>query len=484
MTPFQIATIVIYSIDLILITGMIFLERKDPRSFLLWAILFVVVPIISWLLYLLIGKGPNISRGRWSRKKKAADKMLQERLSNERVELYLGDTEARKQIVNLNLNYGESPCFCNNSVEFFIDAHEMYERQLEDIKNAKKSINIMYYLFKPDAAGKMFRDALTEKAKEGIQVNLIYDSSGNLKTRLSFFKKLIAAGGKVRPFFPSVFKFINNNFCYRNHRKIVVIDGEIGYVGGMNIGVDYLSQDKRIKPWRDTHLRITGESVTLLQTRFIKDFTCSNKNPMDKKDIDNFFKKDFSYFPSMKECGDSPVQIISSGPDTTKQEIKFCYKKIIQQSTKEVYLESPYFIPDDSFIESIILAQASGVQVHLIIPKVWDKKLVYHVTISNLEEVLKAGAKVYLYPGFIHSKMVVGDTICASIGTANLDVRSFALNFEVNAVLYKEEDVIKARDICRADIAKSEELTYEKFKKRSLWNRFFESILRLFSPLM
>lgn len=484
MSSFEIATIVIYSIDFILIVGMIFLERKEPRSFLLWSVLFIFMPILSWLIYLLIGKGPNISRSRWSKKKKEADKLLEKRLSREQVELYLGDTEARKQIVNLNLNYGEAPCFSNNSIEYFIDAHEMYDRQIEDIKNAKRTINIMYYLFKPDAAGKMFRDALTAKAKEGVQVNLIYDSSGNLKTRLSFFKELIAAGGRVRPFFPSIFKFINNNFCYRNHRKIVVIDGEIGYVGGMNIGVDYLSEDKRIKPWRDTHLRITGESVAFLQTRFIKDFTCSNKNPMNKKDIDSFFKEDLAYFPSFKECGDSPIQIISSGPDTTKQEIKFCYKKIIQQASKEVYLESPYFIPDDSFIESIILAQASGVQVHLIIPKVWDKKIVYHVTISNLEQILEAGAKVYLYPGFIHSKMVVGDTTCASIGTANLDVRSFALNFEVNAVLYKEEDVKKARDICRDDIAKSEELTLEKYKNRSLVDRFFEAILRLFSPLM
>lgn len=483
MSPQLIAFIVLVVVNFMLIVGMVFLERKDPKSCIAWALSFLVLPFISWFIYIMVGKGPKFSKRRWSKRKQLADKKLEQRLKNGDFNFYEGSNNENSQIVKLNYYYGGSPCQSNNEVEFFIDAHEMYDRQLEDIKNATESINVMYYLFKTDAAGKALRDALIEKAKQGVKVNVVYDSSGNLKTNLYFFRDLIKAGGKVHPFFPSIFKLINSNFCYRNHRKIVVIDGKIGYIGGMNIGVDYLSQDKRIKPWRDTHLRIVGESVCMLQTRFIKDFTCSSKRAIIDDDITPFFDTN-KYFPDPIKTGFSPIQIISSGPDTTKQEIKYCYQKIISESKKEVYLETPYFIPDDSFLDTILMAQAAGVQVYLVIPKVWDKKIVYHVTISYLEKLLEAGVKVYKYPGFIHSKMCVGDEIAASIGTANLDIRSFALNFEVNAVLYSPKEIIKAKDIIKADISISEEYTLEMFKKRSKWSKFWEAILRLFAPLM
>lgn len=480
-----VAALSIYIIDILLVIGMVFLERKDPKSCLGWAFAFLALPVVSWFVYIMVGKGPKFSKRRWAKRKKRADHRLQERFDKTNSSVYLGDgCVAQRQLIRLNTEYAEAPCLANNSVEFFIDAHEMYARQLEDIKEAKKSINVMYYLFKPDAAGKAFRDALTAKARQGVKVNLVYDSSGNLRTRRRFFRELIKAGGQVRPFFPSIFKLINRNFTYRNHRKIVVVDGQIGYIGGMNIGVDYLSQDKRIKPWRDTHLRIVGEAVTMLQARFLKDFTCSDRNPLGDRHIDSFFGPDSVYFQPPVKTGSSPVQIISSGPDMDRQEIKFCYEKIIAASTREIYLETPYFIPDDSFLDAILLAQASGVQVYLVIPAVWDKKIVYHVTVSYLEKLLEAGVKVYLYPGFIHSKMVVGDEICASVGTANLDIRSFSLNFEVNAVLYGHEEVVRARDICRADIAKSREYTLAQYRRRGRWNIFVEAILRLFSPLM
>ena len=249
MSPQLIAFIVLVVVNFMLIVGMVFLERKDPKSCIAWALSFLVLPFVSWFIYIMVGKGPKFSKRRWSKRKQLADKKLEQRLKNGDFNFYEGSNNENSQIVKLNYYYGGSPCQSNNEVEFFIDAHEMYDRQLEDIKNATESINVMYYLFKSDAAGKTLRDALIEKAKQGVKVNVVYDSSGNLKTNLYFFRDLIKAGGKVHPFFPSIFKLINSNFCYRNHRKIVVIDGKIGYIGGMNIGVDYLSQDKRIKPW-------------------------------------------------------------------------------------------------------------------------------------------------------------------------------------------------------------------------------------------
>ena len=227
MSPQLIAFIVLVVVNFMLIVGMVFLERKDPKSCIAWALSFLVLPFVSWFIYIMVGKGPKFSKRRWSKRKQLADKKLEQRLKNGDFNFYEGSNNENSQIVKLNYYYGGSPCQSNNEVEFFIDAHEMYDRQLEDIKNATESINVMYYLFKSDAAGKTLRDALIEKAKQGVKVNVVYDSSGNLKTNLYFFRDLIKAGGKVHPFFPSIFKLINSNFCYRNHRKIVVID-EIG----------------------------------------------------------------------------------------------------------------------------------------------------------------------------------------------------------------------------------------------------------------
>lgn len=486
MSPFAIAVTVfsvVYFINLLLLISVLFMERKDSRSSLSWSLAFLFLPVVSWVIYALVGKGPKFNRRKWSRRKMVADRLLESEFSKGHLQNYCASDADLAELVKLNSENG-APCTAHNSIKIYTDAHQMYEEQLRDMEEAKSSIHIMYYLFKPDDAGRRFLEVMTRKAREGLSVLLVFDDSANPKTNKRFLKEFLRAGGKVEPFFPSRLTLIHHNFAYRNHRKIVVIDGEIGYVGGMNVGVDYLSLDPVITPWRDTAIRLVGEAVALLQTRFLQDFSCSGKYGLRNRQLDELVRNKEYLYPEPLPAAECPVQILSSGPDSPQEEIKQAFLKIISCTRRELYLETPYFIPDRSFLDALLVAKKSGVDISLIIPGVPDKKTVYHVTYSNLEELLAAGIKVYLYPGFLHAKMIVSDERIASIGTANLDVRSFALNFEVTALLYGEKTAQEARQVAISDIGKSRRLTLEEYRRRPNRDKIAEGFLRLFSPLM
>ena len=472
---------VMYGIEVISVLAMIFLERKNPRSVLIWTLLFLLDPFISFALYIFFGKGPTMNRIKWAKNKKITDERIRTSLKHGEFKKVDIESIRVKELINLNesMNF---PCTIYNKVDFFVDAHEMYDRQIEDILNAKSSINMSYYLFKNDEAGRRFISALTKKAREGVQVNLMYDSAANrYHFSKKLFKPLIEAGGHVEAFFSTRLVIVNLNNNYRNHRKITVIDDRISYVGGMNIGVDYLGEDKRIKPWRDTSIRIEGEATSFLFLRFLQDFCANNKN-FNNELFENIIAN--SKVQRFEVDNISPIQVVSSGPDTPSEEIKYNYIKMLSLAKNEVYIETPYYIPDDSFYDAILMAQSSGVQVHLIIPGVYDHKMVYYVTISNLEPLLRAGVKVYLYNGFIHAKMMVADDIIASVGSANFDIRSFELNFEVNAILYGKEEVSKAKEIALKDIENSKEVTLAKFESRSRFEKIKERFFSLFSQIM
>nr|WP_242855937.1 cardiolipin synthase [Ruminiclostridium josui] len=258
---------------------------------------------------------------------------------------------------------------------------------------------------------------------------------------------------------------------YRNHRKIVVIDGKIGYVGGINIGDEYLGLHKRIKPWRDTHLKITGSSVYCLQLRFMTDWLYASKKEVDFGRLDMYFK------PIKKEeCGNVAIQMVSSGPDTNAEEIKRGMIKMINSAKYSILIQTPYFVPDDSFLEAIQNAAMSGVNVIIQIPEVPDKRVVYKVTTSYIEDVMDFGVKVYLYPGFLHSKMIVIDDTCCSIGSTNMDMRSFSLDFEINAFMYGREITDKCSRIFYNDLNICKEVTEEDYKKgaqcQKCWKAF------------
>ncbi|MDU7441886.1 MAG: cardiolipin synthase, partial [Clostridium sp.] len=285
------------------------------------------------------------------------------------------------------------------------------------------------------------------------------------------------AGGKFSLFFPGILPHVNTRINYRNHRKIVVIDGVYGYVGGFNVGKEYINQDPEFGFWRDTHVRIKGDAVNDLNERFLLDWCYASEENI--KDFDKYINE------YKDQCGDVSMQIVTSGPDHKEEYIKNAYIKIINNAKKNVYLETPYFVPDAPVLEALRISGLSGVDVRIIIPGKADHFFMKWAASSYIGELLDAGVRVYSYNnGFIHAKTMVSDSGVMSIGTANMDIRSFKLNFEVNAFIYDDRIALDGEEQFRKDMAFSEEITKETYNNRSLLLRIEESLIRLVSPIL
>ncbi|HHW98276.1 MAG TPA: cardiolipin synthase, partial [Firmicutes bacterium] len=326
-----------------------------------------------------------------------------------------------------------------------------------------------------DFLGRRLVEELAAKARAGVEVRVIIDDWGCKLTPDSLFQPLRAAGGKIFRFLPITLKFVFNA-NYRNHRKIVVIDGNIGYIGGMNVGVEYLGQRPKHSPWRDTHLRIVGPAVASLEARFLMDYIYVSEEEVELGE---------RYLPSdVLRPGQAPIQIVSSGPDSTEQHVKQGYLKMINSATESILIQTPYLVPDDSMLEALKIAIFSGIDVKIMLPGIPDKQIVYNVTMSYAGELLEAGARIFLYNGFLHSKAVVVDSRYLSIGTANMDMRSFVLNFEVNAFIYDPLKACEYEAIFQQDLGNSRELLRGEYYSRGAWRKFSESVCRLFAPIM
>lgn len=408
-----------------------------------------------------------------------------EEILSEQVEQIQNDTFAYsnraardyRQLMYMHLINNDAVLTENNEVDVMTDGKEKFEKLLDDIEHAKNHIHLQYYILKRDQLGKRLVAALTKKARQGVKVRVLYDDLGSRGLRPSFFKELKAAGGEVEVFFPSKLRWINLRLNYRNHRKLVIIDGKIGYVGGFNVGDEYLGLVPRFGYWRDTHLRIQGFAVYAIQTRFILDWNQAS----DKSNI----SYEQEHFPEPVLTGNSTMQIVTSGPDSEWEQIKLGYIKLIAMAKKTICIQTPYFIPDASVLDALKIACLSGVDVILMIPNKPDHPFVYWATMSHIGELLSFGGRVYIYDnGFIHAKTIVIDHEISSVGTANIDVRSFKLNFEVNAFIYDKEIAEKLDDAFKKDVTLSKELTLEDYNQRPKWIRFKESISRLLSPIL
>lgn len=373
-----------------------------------------------------------------------------------------------------------SPYRDDNEVCMYSDGKEFFDALLKSISKAKKSINIEFYIFKNDDIGTKILDILEEKAKKGVEVRLLYDSVGSRLLNRNVLKKLRAVGGKTGEFFPSWLKFININMNFRNHRKIVVIDNKVGFVGGFNVGDEYLGKDKKFGYWRDTHIKFKGSAVKDLNLRFLADWRYATKEEVDLSQVLEM---------SDENIGEpnTGMQIVSSGPNLSdKYEIKLAYLKMIQKAKKYLYIQSPYLIIDKTISDSLKLVSSSGVDVRIMIPGKGDHPFVYWANLAYAGELLAYRVKRYHYDrnAFLHAKTVVIDDEVCSIGTANMDTRSYELNFEVNAFIYSETISKQQKAEFEKDIFKCEELTLEKYKNRSKAVKIKESLSRLFSDVL
>lgn len=469
-------SMVVYFFNLIAIVVMIFRERRKPQSILVWSLAFYALPIVAFIFYIFIGRGPTLSKKKKYLGKVLADEkyyqILEESYSH--LEGIAADlSNDTRDFIKFCTRYNNSPCLVFNDMEVFTDINMQYERMLCDIKNAKQYVNVLYFIYKDSKIGRRLRDLLVKKAKEGVIVRVLVDDFGTWRTGTKFFRPIQEAGGEVVRFLSSRLGYLNRNVNYRNHRKIVVVDGEVAYTGGANIGDEYANMGKL--PWRDTHLRIIGDAVAALNLRFLQDYAyASNK----KIDLSTFSIKEHQVNNLL------PMQVVSCGPDWQEQNLKQSYIKLIYMAKKRIWLQTPYYIPDDAFQDAIKSAINSGVDVRIMIPGVPDKKLVYYATKSYVADLVKAGAKVYFHPKFLHAKTLLVDDEISSIGTFNLDIRSFQLHFELTNFIYGREFGLTSKNIFLADQSISKQWTKQDVKNRTKRERFLEYIMRLFSPLL
>ena len=365
----------------------------------------------------------------------------------------------------------------DNEVQFFVDGRAKFEALVRDLQKAEKSIHIQYYIIKDDEVFGAILEVLEQKVKEGVEVRILFDGMGGRFVRAGVWKRIRGTGIQVAEFFPAIFGQLQLRVNYRNHRKIVVIDGKTGYVGGFNIAREYVGLDKKFGYWRDTHMRITGSAVDSLQVRFILDWNFAARNQTIA--FDKYLVE------AESRPGGCPVQIVTSGPDSRDQSIRNTYLRLIHKAKRSIYIQTPYFIPDEAIMSALTIAVRSGVEVNIMIPCKPDHPFVYWATYSYVGELVLQGANCFMYmDGFLHAKGIVVDEMVLSYGTANMDIRSFSLNFEVNAILYDGSKAKEMTEYFREDLKKSKQITKNMYLGRDLLVRFKEQVSRLLSPLL
>ncbi|OCA90708.1 cardiolipin synthase [Bacillus sp. FJAT-27225] len=458
----------------------VFIERRDIGSTWAWLMILFFIPILGFFVYLFLGR--QLKQKNFYRLSSEEKGYLQSEVDEQLRELTRSEwnhhdtLKKHVDLLKMNLKSSNALLTFGNDLEIFSNGHGKFESLFKDIGNAKKEIHLQYYIIQPDSLGKKLRDELTKKAKEGVKVRILYDEIGSKKISRSFFNELISFGGEVEVFFPSILKIINFRINNRNHRKLCIIDNRIAYIGGFNVGNEYLGLVKKFGYWRDTHLRIVGDAVNQIQGRFILDWNYTAKN-----------KLNFKRFLLQKENDDTniPIQIIASGPNSGTEHIKNMFIKLIMSAKRSVYIQTPYFVPDTSFMDACKIALLSGVDVRIMFPNKPDHPFVKWASGYYSGELLKYGAKILLYDkGFLHAKTIVVDQEVATVGTANIDTRSFHLNFEVNAVVYDKRTAQQLAQLFFQDSENSSELTMDVFERRSFFVRLKEAISRLLSPIL
>ncbi len=469
-------------VNMILIVLLVFFERKEPKIVWAWMLVLYFMPILGFVLYLLVGQ--NYKKKRMFRLKEVEDELKyairkQEEILEEPMPRVLDKSMERfDSLIYYNLNAADAVFTVDNDVDLLTDGKALFGDLASEIENAREYIHILSYIIKRDEVFEALEKDLERKVLEGVEVRILVDAMGGRTLHREDFARLRDKGIEVEEFFPAVLGKLQPRFNYRNHRKIIVIDGRIGYVGGFNIGREYLGWDKKMGYWRDTHLKLRGSSVISLNLRFILDWNYAAK--------DNLFEVHKFFMPKEEDyVGEVPIQIISSGPDSRWQNIRNNYLRLFNMARRNIYIQTPYFIPDETILQSLRMAALSGVDVRIMIPCKPDHPFVYWATYSYIGDMLEAGARCYTYDkGFLHAKGVVVDGMVSCCGTANMDIRSFKLNFEVNATIYDKITASRMEEVFRLDLEDCTEITKESYGKRGLYIRFREQFSRLLSPVL
>ena len=469
--------ICLYFVIIIISVVVVLRENRNPIRALSWVIALIFLPGVGLVFYLFFGRsirGEMLSQKNRRRLQHSFDpygvKLADTKLNKE-----------QKNLVMLGTQVAGYPLTYNNEVDILTRGDLKFKSLKEDITNAKKSIYLQYYIFLDDTIGNEIAQLLITKAKEGVEVKVIYDHVGSFSASNSFFKKMEQAGIEVHPFFRVNFPQFANRINWRNHRKIVVIDGAIGYIGGMNIADRYAYGDKKRgknskkELWRDTHFRVKGDIVESLLHSFLVDWNFRKKEP---------------YFPELparqdKIRNEKGIQLVTGGPISTWDNLSLMFLKAITSAKRLIWIQTPYFLPTDALFNALQAAALSNIDVRIMMPAHTDSLLLHYASFSYITQSLSAGIKIYLYqPGMLHAKAMVIDDDLVTAGSTNFDFRSFENNFECNLFIHDPELNAQMREIFYNDIKDCEKLQKEKWKKRPLGQRFLESLLRLVSPIL
>ncbi len=426
----------LYVAFVVVLTVRILLDNKAPEVSIAWLLAIYFLPYAGAVMYLLGGVN-------WKRRK--IMKMLPEKtfqdllgpILRQQVEFLKDDWEKfdndMAKSINLALQAGKSIITLNNHITPFFEGEDFFEDLCRELENATDSIHMEVYIFRSDDLGRRIRDILVRKTAEGVKVRLLFDGVGCfMKMSKRFKRNLKKAGVETRYFLDPMNVLSGRLLNYRNHRKITIIDGKIGYTGGMNVGIEYVTGGKSFKRWQDTHIKMEGESVQLMQAVFLSDWYNSGGGMV----------QDPRFFPEHVKDKTKilPTQIVCSGPDSDWHNLRMMYANLIHNANQQIHIQSPYFVPEATITNSLTTAALSGVEVNLMMTGVPDKRIPFWVAHTYFEELLEAGVNIYLYEaGFFHAKTLVADATIATIGSCNMDVRSFHLDYEMNAFFYDTE---------------------------------------------
>jgi cardiolipin synthase len=459
----------------------VFVQRKNPSRAVSWLLVLLLLPFFGFFLFLIFGQ--NYRKEKLFFLKKETDQAVMDLVTSQIKEVK-SDHDALADrwsgtfhgMALLLLQNNRALITTNNHITPYTDGKAKFSALIKEISGARDHVHMEYFILKNDGLGQDIMKALTERAQAGVEVRLLVDGVGSGGLPSHFYDEFTAAGGKHAVFFPSLFSYFNYRVNFRNHRKIVVIDGETAFIGGFNIGDDYIGLNKRWGYWRDAAIRIKGSGALGAQMRFYLDWNFASPDKIEASE---------RYFHQSPLSEGSEVQIVSGGPDTGWNPVKESYLKMINIAVNTVYIQTPYFIPDESVMDALRIAALSGVDVRIMIPAKPDHIFVYWASHSYIEKLLSSGVKAYTYnKGFLHAKTIVIDGIAASVGSANWDIRSFSLNFETNAIIYDEHVAGQLNLAYLNDLSFCTELTSEWYASRSRFFKVRASLSHLFSPIL
>ena len=479
----------VYVVAVVITILTVVMDNRQPAKTMAWVLVLMFLPVIGILLYFFLGQN--------TRKEKMISQNSMDQLTKRSMLEFAEQEDLRlpeeyDSLIKLFAAQNWSLPFKDNEVDIFTDGYHLFHSLLQDIRKAERHIHLDTYIFNDDALGYMIADALIAKAKEGVEVRVIYDAVGNWGVSRAFYERMRDEGIEVHAFMPVKFPAFTSKVNYRNHRKLCIVDGQVGYIGGMNIATRYIQGKRKRIPlklspqgfiykytaWRDTHLRIRGGSVYGIQRAFLVDWYFVDRTLISSR----------RYYPEYDTSirNNSLIQIVTSSPVSPWPDIMQGYVRVILQAKKYVYIETPYFLPTEPVLFALKTAALGGVDVQLMIPAKTDARLVEWASKSYLSEILEAGVKVLLFKeGFNHSKLLVSDDMLSTCGSTNVDFRSFENNFEGNAFIYDEGVARRMKAVFMEDARHCSMMDGSSVVEHSSFlQRLWESVIRLFSPLL